>query len=145
MLQFTSILPDEYTSDLEQLLFFNPGQQLALRQIIDSVEKFGTPSIHREGGNLRVKVEKLDDVQTLFAMDEDALAGVLVYTRTSIDALAVLHIAVDHDYSSQGVLHQHLLAMRLISLLRHNARRIKGILHIRLMHSGNRVQKISVK
>ena len=43
-------------------MFFNPCQQTALAAIVDSLEMFGSPSVYADGGRLRVKVKKLDNV-----------------------------------------------------------------------------------
>ena len=133
MLRYTSTLKPEYSEELERLLFFNPGQQDALAAIMDSVDNFGSPSVYTDNGVLRVKVEKLDEVQTLYAMDDDMLVGVLVYSRVLLDCLTVLHIAVDEAYSVHGNNASNMLVMRMLELLRKNARLIKGVKTIRLM------------
>ena len=144
MLRYTSALEPEYGEALEQLMFFNPGQQTALSAILDSLETFGSPSVYVDGGRLRVKVEKLDEVQTLFALDSDTLVGVLVYCRIPLERLTVIHIAVDHDYSSHGKFANRLLVPRMLELLRTNARRIKGVETISVMLSGNEIRDLSV-
>jgi hypothetical protein len=144
MLRYTSVLKPKYSEALERLMFFNPGQQIALGAILDSLETFGSPSVYVDGERLRVKVEKLDEVQTLFALDGDTLVGVLVYSRILLERLTVIHIAVDYDYSSYGKFAQNMLVMRLLELLRNSARRIKGVETIRLMCSGNQIRDFSV-
>ena len=133
MLRYTSTLKPEYSEELERLLFFNPGQQDALAAIMDSLDTFGSPSVYTDNGVLRVKVEKLDEVQTLYAMEDDTLVGVLVYSRVILDCLTVLHIAVDEEYSVHGNNASNMLVMRMLELLRKNARLIKGVKTIRLM------------
>ena len=144
MLHYTSVLKPEYGEALERLMFFNPGQQTALAAILDSLETFGSPSVYVDGERLRVKVEKLDEVQTLFALDGDTLVGVLIYSRILLERLTVIHIAVDHDYSSYGKFAQNMVVMRMLELLRDIARRIKGVETIRMMHSGNQIRDFSV-
>lgn len=144
MLRFTSNLNREYNEELEQLMFFNPGQHTALSAIVDSLEKFGTPSVYDDGGYLRVKVEKLDGVQSLFALDEDTLAGVLVYSRLSVELLAVIHIAVAPEYASHGEFSHKMVVMRMLELLRKNSRCIKGIETIRVMFHGNQIRDFSI-
>jgi len=139
MLRYTSTLKAEYSEDLEQLLFFNPGQQTVLTAIMESLEKFGTPSVFVADGCLRIKVEKLDEVQALFALDDDILVGVMVYSRIPVDRLSVIHIAVDHDYSSNGKHANKMLMMRMLTLLRSSARRIKGVKTIRIIGDNNRI------
>lgn len=140
MLSYTSILKPEYGEELERLMFFNPGQQSAHAAIVDSVEKFGLPSVYTDKGCLRIKVEKLDEVQTLFALDDDRLAGVLVYSRVLPEHLTMIYIAVDYDYSSRGKFAHKILVIRMFELLRSNARRIKGVKSIRIIRGGNRTQ-----
>ena len=144
MLRYTSILKPKYDADLERLMFFNPGQKSARAAILDSLEKFGSPSVYTDNGCLRVKVEKLDEVQTLFAMDDETLVGVLVYSRVLPEHLTVIYIAVHQDYSSHGTFAQKMLVIRMCALLRKSARRIKGVEAIRIMRGGNRVMDYSI-
>ena len=144
MLNYTSILNSEYCEELERLMFFNPGQQSAHAAIVDSLEKFGSPSVYTDNGRLQVRVEKLDEVQTLFALDGDRLAGVLVYSRVLPEHLTMIYIAVGQDYSSRGKFAQKMLVIRMFELLRNSARRIKGVKSIRIMRGGNRIQDYAV-
>jgi hypothetical protein len=144
MLRYTSILKPKYHAALERLMFFNPGQQTALSAILDSLETFGSPSIYVDDGRLRVKVEKLDEAQTLFALDDDTLIGVLIYSRIALESLTVIHIAVDHEYSSFGKFAEKMLFIRMLELLRNNARRIKGVETIRLICNGSQIRDFSV-
>lgn len=139
MLRYTSTLKPKYGNELERLMFFNPGQQTALAAIVDSLKRFGSPSVYDDNGCLRVRVDKLDEVQTLFAMDGDTLVGVLVYSRVLHECLTVIHIAVGQDYSSHGKFAQNML-----ELLRNSARRIKGVETIRIMCSGNQIRDYPV-
>lgn len=144
MLRYTSTLNPEYGEALERLMFFNPGQQAALSAIVNSLETFGSPSVYADGERLRVKVENLDEVQTLFALESDMLVGVLVYSRVRLECLTVIHIAVHHDYSSHGKFAHSMLVMRMLELLRNNARRIKGVETIRIMCSDNQLRDYPV-
>ena len=145
MFHFTSILKPNYSKELEQLMFFNPGQQTALSAIVDSIEMYGEPIVYNDGERLRLKVKKLGEVQTLFALDGNILAGVLLYSRVSLERLVVIHIAVDEDYSSQGKFAKKILVMRMSQQLRESARRIKGIETIRMMYGVNRTRDYLVK
>jgi len=144
MLCYTSALKPEYHEDLERLMFFNPGQHTALPAIVDSLEQFGSPSVYTDNGCLRVRLEKLDGVQTLFALDEETLVGVVVYSRTTLTCLTVIHIAVDHDYSSNGKFAHTMLVMRMLELLRKSARRIKGVETVRIVCNGNQIRDCPV-
>jgi hypothetical protein len=144
MFRYTSILMPEYSKELEQLLFFNSGQHAVHSAIVDSIEIFGEPFVENDGEHLRVNVRKLDEVQTLFAFDEDILAGLLVYSRVSIERLVVIHIVVREDYSSCGKFANRLLLIRMSQQLRESARRIKGIETIRVMYGSNRTRDYPV-
>lgn len=144
MLRYTSALKPEYIEDLERLMFFNPDQQSAISAIVDSIERFGVPSVYNDNGCLRIKVEKLDEVQSLFALDGDTLAGVLVYSRVSLECLTVIHIVVDQDYSSHGKFAQNMLVMRMLELLRNSASRVKGVETICIMYGDNQIRNFSV-
>ena len=127
------------------MLFFNPGQHAAHSAIVDSIEMFGEPFVYNDGGHLRVKVRKLDDVQTLFALDGDILAGLLLYSRVSPERLIAIHIAVGEDYSLYGKFSNKMLVIRMSQQLRECARRIKGIETIRIMYGSNRTRDYPVK
>lgn len=133
---FTSSLGATYRDALEELLFFNPGQANALGSIMDAVEIYGTPELYLEDDLLRVRVEKLVEVQSIFALDGERLAGMLLYARSDLQNLVVPHIAVAGDYSAQGPQADSLLVMRLLDTLRGSARRIKGIKRISLLYGG---------
>ena len=144
MLHYTSVLNSEYNNALEGLMFFNPGQQNALAAILDSINTFGSPSVYIDGERLRVKVEKLEDVQTLFALDENKLVGVMIYSRVLAECLSVIHIAVNEDYASHGKYAHNMLVMRMLDLIRNNARRIKGIKTLRVMCNGDQIRDYPV-
>jgi len=144
VLHYTSVLKADYSDALEHLLFFNPGQEHAYPAIVDSLKLFGAPKIVNDKGNIRVKVEKLDEVQSLFAMDDDKLVGALVYSRVAYEHIAVIQIVVDNDYAHNGRFAERMLVMRMLELLRSNARRIKGIDAICLLSGNNNVREIPV-
>lgn len=144
MLRFTSLLDQSYSGKLEALMFFNPGQQDMLAAIMDSVEQFGSPSVVVDKGHLRIKVDKLDHVQTIFALEDDSLVGILLYTRFSTETLTVIHIVVDVDYSSSGKFSKSMLMMRMLELLRKSARSISGVKKIHIFYGNNRTLDCSV-
>lgn len=138
MLLYTSLLNQDYSEALERLMYFNPGQHTMHNAIVKSVERFGQPRVVTINGYLRITVDKLNDVQSLYALENDRLVGILVYFRFTTEYLTVLHIAVDEDYSSRGKFSHKMLMMRMLDLLRKNSRRISGINAIQIMDSGNR-------
>ena len=145
MFRYTSKLAPEYSKELEQMLFFNSGQHAAHSAIVDSIEMFGEPFVYSDGEHLRVNVRKLDEIQTLFALDGDILAGLLLYTRVSPERLTAIHIAVHEDYSLNGKFSDKMLVVRLSQRLRECARRIKDIETIRILYGSNRTRDYPVK
>ena len=145
MFRYTSELAPKYSKELEQMLFFNPGQHAAHSAIVDSIEMFGEPCVYSDGERLQVNVRKLDEVQTLFALDGDILAGLLLYSRVSPERLVAIHIAVGEDYSLYGKFSDKMLVIRMSQQLRECARRIKGIETIRIMYGSNRTRDYPVK
>ncbi len=138
-IQFTSILSIKYREDLERLLFFNPQQKKALPGIYRSINTYGLPGIVEEKERLRVSVEGLPESQTLFALvrqgDETILAGVMVYSRVSVETIVLLHIAVLEDYSRTGKYADQMLVLRLTTQLREIAKKIKGVQSITLQYA----------
>ena len=145
MFSYTSILKPKYRQELEHLLFFNSAQHVAHLAIEDSIEMFGEPFVVSDGGRLRVNVKKLDEVQTLFTLDGDKLAGVLIYSRVSYERIVVIHIAVHEDYSSCGQFAHKKLVLLMCQQLRKSARNIKGIKFIRMMYGNNRTRDYPIK
>lgn len=138
MFRFTSLIEQEYDEAVKQLLYFNPGQKFMLNAIVDSLEKFGSPNVINKDGNLRVNLENLDDVQTLFALDDNKLVGLLIYNRFSTETLTIIHIVVHEDYSASGKFSHDLLMLRMLELLRKCARSIAGVKQLRILYGDNR-------
>src|SRR5215467_8629255 len=99
-LSFSSVLRSEYRDDLEALIFFNPQQERVEAAVIQCIEKYGKLGIAVDGELLRVRVEGLADIQSLFAFDgaesqaTDRLVGLIVYVRPNLETIVVLHVAV---------------------------------------------------
>ena len=133
---FSSILESAYLEDLERLLFFNPLQEKALSGIHHSIREYGVPSIYLDGGNLRVKVAGLPDVQTIYALEDSIsrplLVGVMVFSRTDEKTIALLHIAVREEYSRFGKRADAGLVPKFLEQLKQIARRLKGVKAIKL-------------
>ena len=141
-IRFSSTLPQFRRDELAELMFYNLEQHQVRSGIINAIDRFGLPEIVADGDNLRVRVEKLPDVQTLFAIDSDPqpaeLAGVMIYARIDPSTLTLLHIGVGSDYSSHGRRAGKLLVFNFIHQLKQIARRITGITGIEVLHqSGN--------
>ena len=104
-LVFSSRVPSQCRSALEDLLFFNPRQYRVREGIINSLEKFGHPRLEEGPNGLSVRVGD-QEAQTLFAFDRDRSSsepvGVVVFVRTAPADIAIMHIAVHPDYALQG-------------------------------------------
>jgi len=136
-LSLTSKLGKEHADELEELLFFHPQQGRFRRNIIASVEKHGSPTVIERNGGLRIQLQMLQDVQTLYALARDGerqqLAGALVYTRTEPQTLEILHIVVKDEYTMTGKQADGGLTFLLIEELCRIGRMIQGILFVRLV------------
>jgi len=130
-LQLSSVLPAAFRPELEQLLFFNPGQERLRKGIQESIARHGVPQIVADQTTLRVQVGELGVVQAVFAIaelpDRASLVGAVLYHRASTEEIVVLHIAVDQHFTAAGNSSDTLLVMRLVDSLRQSARCIKGI------------------
>ena len=86
-------------------MFFNPAQHRVRQGIVNALERFGHPRIEEKGDELSIRFGDTE-AQILFAyhpgrQGNDPI-GVVVFLRTSADEVAIMHIAVNPDYSLQG-------------------------------------------
>jgi hypothetical protein len=132
-LMFSSRVPSQCRSALEELLFFNPQQHRVREGILESLEQFGQPRLEETADGLSVRVGN-HEAQTLFAYDRDRRAidpvGVVVFLRTSLTDLAIMHVAVQPDYSLQGRHGGVGLGITLVEKVKEIAGRIVGIKRI---------------
>ena len=132
-LVFSSRVPSQCRSALEDLLFFNPQQNRVREGIIDSLEEFGQPRLEETADGLSVRVGN-HEAQTLFAYDRERRSpepiGVVVFLRTAPADLAIMHVAVHPDYSLQGRHGGVGLGVTLVEKVREIASRIVGIKRI---------------
>ena len=146
---FSSVLKSEYGEDLESLMFFNAQQGRVSDGIIESIERFGTPKIVVEGQFLRIAVGSLPSVQTLFAFEHEngteKLVGVLVYFRSDVENIVVLHVAAKEDYCMFGGQSDQMLLFKLITKLREIASRIKGVRSLTVMYQKGVVRQIPIQ
>lgn len=145
---YTSELTTEYRERLEHLLFLNPGQHRVRDEILAAIQGHGVPSVISEGGRLRIRLKEGTEVQSLYALTANPpsgeLVGAMVYTRSNLATLLVLHIAVEDAYSSQGRRSKEMLVLHFVVKLRQIASRINGIKSVRLLYGGTKVQDIMV-
>jgi len=132
-LVFSSRVPTECRSELEDLLFFNPRQHLVREGIIHSLARFGHPRVEETSSGLSVRVGD-HEAQTLFAFDREketkAPVGVVVFLRTSPEEIAIMHVAVDDDYALQSGEAGVGLGVTLVEKVKEISRRIVGVKRI---------------
>ena len=130
---FSSRVPSECRSELEDLLFFNPRQHLVREGIIHSLAHFGHPRVEETPGGLSIRVGD-HEAQTLFAFDREkktkAPVGVVLFSRTSQEEIAIMHVAVDDEYALQGSEAGVGLGVTLVEKVKEIARRIVGVKRI---------------
>ncbi len=129
-LVFSSRVPNDCRSALEDLLFFNPQQHRVRDGILNSLAQFGHPRLEETHDGLSVRVGD-NEAQTLFAYDRDRRGrdpvGVVVFVRTAPTDIAVMHVAVHPDYALQGRRGGVGLGVTLVEKVREIAARIVGV------------------
>lgn len=130
---FSSRVPKECRSELEDLLFFNPRQHLVREGIIHSLARFGHPRVEETSSGLAVRVGD-HEAQTLFAFDRaresKAPVGVVVFLRTSVEEIAIMHVAVDDEYALHASQAGVGLGVTLVEKVKEIASRIVGVKRI---------------
>jgi hypothetical protein len=125
-------------------MFFHPQQGEHQSSINSSILSYGFPKIIEETNHLRIGIEG-KEVQTLYAFVHrgrlEDLAGVIVYTRTSPDTLALLHMAVKPEYSYTDGYKNELVLVRMLAQIRSIAKRIKGIKKLSIAYAGKIVPR----
>jgi hypothetical protein len=128
-IRVSSVLPVSYRDELERIVFFNQEQNLVTRPLVDSVHRYGVPTVIEEDGCLRFRVNAFGRLQCLYAFDDTIapprLVGVAMFVRDAPPSIVVLHLAVHEDYTARGrwsdasVVVQLLAAIRSVSLRTH--------------------------
>jgi hypothetical protein len=125
-------------------VYFNRRQREAERGIAQVVEAYGAPIIVSDAAGVHVVVGRRQDAQCLFALASTAagmvLAGMIVFLRTSIDDMVVLHVAVADGFGrNRGTSLQ--VVMALVGSVRQVTQRLRGIKRLRMLYlSGERDQ-----
>ena len=144
-LAFQSTLASDDREALERLMFFNHRQRQAETAITRAVERFGSPTIVADAGRLRVAVGAGAEVQCLFAIEHgrrsDALAGMVVYLRTSVDEILILHIAVADRYGRKGLE----VVSALVRTVRAAAERLRGVERLTMLDLQGRELRITIR
>ena len=129
-----SYLPARYHGALERLLFFNPRQAVARDGIARAIDAYGAPSIVVTPEGLRAIVARRDDVQCLFALKMNRsgqeLAGIVMYLRTSVEEVTVLHVGVAERGRRAGLE----VVMTLMRAVRAAAHRLRGVRRVSMFY-----------
>lgn len=127
---FTSTLPASYLEDLRNLLFLNEIQYRIREDIVNAVEKFGTPSIAQKNGLLGITLESDFEPQAMFVLNNKvnaSLIGAFIYVRDSPENITLIYIAIDVEYSSHGKYADKMLPVMMFEKMRKIASVIKGV------------------
>lgn len=137
---FASRVPREKRHALEQLVFFNGCQARFARDIVDVIDKYGSPEIYDDGDGLRVRVPSLPDVQSLFAIDPatERPLGLAVYMRADLEHVTVLHLGLGEEYCAGGAQEGLNLLLQLMREVRRSSRRIKGVRRLEVLYGTQR-------
>lgn len=143
-----STLPSQYREELEELLFFHPQQNKVQDGIVYSIEKYGTPQIVDKDNFLHIEFDNFPGAQTLYAFDRigntEKLVGSLIYYRTNVETIEVMHIDIQEKYTLTGPLANKQVMLWFILNLRSIAKKIKGVRHIQLIYSADHTRMIPV-
>ncbi len=147
---FTSSLVTDYREDLESLMFLNDNQGTVQSGILRAIEQFGQPRlVTTADGLLRLRVDGLEDVQALYALErgllQPNLVGVMVYARTDLETIWLLHIAVTESHSASAGQGGNLLALQFINQLRQIAHRIRGVKQLMVIYGSDQPWRIRVR
>lgn len=130
---FTSGADRKHREAIEELLFFNPQQDRVRAGILNSLERFGLPRLKETASGLEIQVDE-SETQTIFAYDRDESqkgpVGVVIFLRSGVNELGIIHIAVQPEYSSSGGHAAEGVLFKLVDEVRTVSRRIKGIEHL---------------
>jgi hypothetical protein len=139
-IEFKSHVPVAQKRALEALLFFNSCQERVSACIADAIEKFGAPEIVADRDRLRIHVQGLPDVQSLFALDSETgrPVGVAVYARQDVEHVTVVHIGITSEFASGGPRAGEQLLLKLLREVRRSTRRVKGVRRLELFYGSGR-------
>ena len=133
---YKSILDENYYEQLENMLFFNSQQNRYIDEIINSVTKFGTPRIVKNGNRIMIELDHFSDVQNMFVFDDEekSLIGLVLYYRESISTVTLLHIAINDLFNSLNYPND-LVVPKIILELHSRLKLIKGIEFMKILYS----------
>jgi hypothetical protein len=135
---YTSSIPASRYHELAELMFFNLRQDRFRDDIVNAIELYGLPEIVTTDQSLRFSVEKLGQVQSLYAFDGNAqtgrLAGAMVYARVSDEKIVLLHMGLADPYQTGGPLSHKMLALKMIQQLKKVGKTLKGVHRLEILY-----------
>ena len=142
---FVSHIGAAHRTALEILVYFNAGQNRVSQEIVDAVERFGTPEIVCNGERLRVRVPGLVDAQSLFAIDARSgqPVGVAVFARPDLQHIVIVHIGIASEFAAGGKRANEQLLLKMLRELHRCGRQIKGVERIELFYASERARQLS--
>jgi len=135
---FVSHWPAARREELETLLYFNSNQHILRRAIMVSVAEYGVPRLVEKDGSLLLCIDRLGELQTLFGVVDDTLAGALLYYRLDVARLIVLHLAMREEYTARYKYISTPMALLLFEQLVGISRRLVGIEYIEMFDARGR-------
>jgi hypothetical protein len=145
----TSRLGAEHRAALEELLFFNRLQNAVRTRIVATIERYGMPQVVVRDGALRIELDGVAGVQSVFALAPDGASagpiGVAVFLRESEDRFVIVHVGVAEAFSSTGERANDHVFFHLLNAIRDAARRTRGVRSIDLFYGQGVVRRIPVQ
>jgi hypothetical protein len=103
-LYFTETMDSSYYEALETLFFFNPLQSRYSAQIMEAIDRYGTPRIQRKDGKITMHIQGQPESRCISAFYGPKLVGIMLYIQGSGSRTDILHIAIDADCAQGGTL-----------------------------------------
>jgi hypothetical protein len=138
-LRFTSQLPVDRRSELEDILFFNANQGAYRDAVIQSIEEFGEPRVKSHKGLLRVHTSRLGQVQALYGLmgdPDERLVVAAVFALTAPDTITLIHIGVHPDFAVSGSNAKQMVTIKTVQEIAKAASAIKNVKQV-VMPYGN--------
>lgn len=143
----TSRLAAEHRPALEELLFFNAGQDLVRHRIEATIERYGMPELYEKDGALRVRLAGTAEPQVLFAVSAGPSprpVGMALFVREGEERFVIVHIGVAPDFAAEGPQADAHLFFHLLQAIRTAARRTRGVRFVDLFYGEGRTRQIRV-
>ena len=142
-IRFASLVDASHAEQLKELFFFNPMQGRYREEICKTVEEYGAPCLEECESGVRIKTDKLPDVQNLYAVTGSShrlkIAGALLYYRFVPDTLQILHMVVYPGRGPGNPEAVESVSLSILGELARISRQISGVEFIRLPYGTKRI------